>query len=313
MKKYILLLIVPIFFSCNSKKEKVEPSIKNESETEIEKNKETLKDEAESMDTKKSDLQHDNLKGSVQRVSIYTYDLDYKNGEEYEINTKLDEDIYYNKNGFIVTEINFEDEEEGLKFKNIYDSNNNKIDEKTFHDGDIVSHYNNTFDNSNLVASIHCFYDYSNETVKEECTSFEVLTKNSNDITEYVYLDSKKLINSSDKYDQYNNPIELIFYNEGMPEYTVKYIYSKTGRLIGSNWYDNNNGETISSSEYVYDNNGNLIEEIDINKTFGWSDRYKYNYLEFDNYNNWTKRILIDVSDEEYPIKNYYKRTISYY
>ena len=310
--KYLLLLIVTIFFSYNSKEEKGRLNFKNKSEIEIVKNKEILYGDAKSTRTNNNDLNNNNLKGPVRRVSTYTYNIDFINGEEYEVGTKLDEDVFYNRNGFIVTEILFDEEKESLKFKNMYDSNNNNIDAKTFNDGDIVSHYKMTFDNSKLVAQSTCYYDYSNVKVKENCKSFEVLTKNANDIIEYFYLDSKKIIDQSCKYDQYNNLIEQIFYDEGEVRNTVKSIYSKTGKLISSKWYNNRNKE-ISSLNYKYDKNGNIIEEIDTDKTFGWSSKYKYNYLEFDNYNNWTKRILIDLSDDEYPIKIYHKRVISYY
>lgn len=90
-----------------------------------------------------------------------------------------------------------------------------------------------------------------------------------------------------------------------IPGCTYTWIKGLYGWLqLGTGWYQH--------ESYTYDSKGNIIR---VNIQYKVSEEcYEYKYLEFDSHDNWTKREVTRIDEDNEPLESYIEiRTITYY
>jgi hypothetical protein len=123
--------------------------------------------------------------------------------------------------------------------------------------------------------------------------------KNGKIIEESHYNKKGELINVIKIIHHSNVEQEFITYNESGEKESRGKVFLKNGKVIKqeSQILEKKNVKKEHTIAYKYDKNGNLICKKGLNKNAEIQYFFKFNYLAFDNYNNWTKRL--DYSSEE--------------
>jgi len=114
------------------------------------------------------------------------------------------------------------------------------------------------------------------------------------------------------KYDEKGNKIETNYYNsDNSLEYKHTYKYDEKGNQIETNLYNSDgslDNKATYKATYKYDEEGNKIEENWCDSDGNPSNKYTFQY-EYDEYNNWTKKIEFK---NEFP-KTIAERKYQYY
>lgn len=111
-----------------------------------------------------------------------------------------------------------------------------------------------------------------------------------------------------------DSEIELTSYNENGEITSKGKSYLKDDKFSTGTYtvYDNKNVENEIKSKYEYDINGNITIRESINSKGAGSFYEKYEYLEFDKQNNWTKKLVYKSKTSKKP-ENIIIREINYY
>jgi hypothetical protein len=76
--------------------------------------------------------------------------------------------------------------------------------------------------------------------------------------------------------------------------------------------FDGDDVEKVMT-DFIYDKNGNLIRQKNTNDKNEIESDIKYEYLEFDKYNNWTKRLEYNTQNDSSTPDKITIRTYEYY
>ena len=231
MKKLILLLFIPLVFSCS--------------------------------DDKKNDLDELKLNGKVKSLKEITYSAVEKFGEPVK-NTFLNENEYlFEKNGNIA-EIRYEFEfQEGFSYKNIYEDNGNLIERNQYkNSGELEVKFKFKYDdNGNMIQ-----YNQYNKDGDLEHIGKNKFDEAGNWIEQNYYDNDGELkSNWKNKYDDDGNMIEQKEFNKnGELESNRKIKYDDKGNMVYESRYDEN-GELEYGTEYEYkefDREKNWVKRI---------------------------------------------------
>lgn len=177
--------------------------------------------------------------------------------------------------------------------------------------GDLkISGHNKTmFNESGEITEI----DYLDEDLK--LTTKYIPTYKDDNVIEENYFDESGALNSSNKFTNISSDKKEYerLDKEGRKEMDEILYYSKnqiTKSIINS--YYNGNVLDVFTATFEYDKNNHLISMKQVNKKGEIILFIKFEYLEFDQKGNWTKRLNYDESDEENP-KSIFIREYEYY
>lgn len=228
----------------------------------------------------KSDLRKMNLNGKIKSLSENSYDANEKFGEPSKINvSKYNETYLFNKSGNIIQK-----KTDGVVLpltKYIYDDEN-KLIEKNIYESD-----------GNLFQKIKFVHD----------DNFNVIEENHYD--EQGNLETKIL----NKYDKSNKLIEILQYNKDEKTFQNIIVYDSNGNKIKDTRYDKKENKIVRDEFYKYDENNNVIFNIQI---LNISDNLKSHissYMKYDSYNN---IVLDNWADKINSLKNSIKYKYEY-
>ena len=253
MKKLLLILLcLPMIFSCRDEKNKIENDLSKEN---IIGNPKEIKEYHYSAkelfgEAQKEKLLHENILRFNSEGNITEFIRN--NSQSYK--------TYYNEITKQKEKTHIYDGEElvGLK-KYKYDENGNQIEESSYSDGELVGFKKYKYD------------------------------ENGNQIEESSYSNGKLVDLKKYKYDENGNQIEKSSYSDGeLDRRSFKYKYDKNGIQIEKGSYFE--GKLERFYKYKYDENGNKIEtnKFYSDGELGYSKKNKYSY--FKN-KNWIKYI----------------------
>jgi hypothetical protein len=223
----------------------------------------------------KNDLTKDGLMGKVKLLVTSYYNAKDTNNEvvKYSLNYKVID--WYNNNG------NITEAYASLKWKNyfIYGPNGNLVLQKMY-----------SLD-SVLISKDTCMYDNENNLIKKNEL---IIPHDSADYGDYFMY----------KYDDSGNLKEENEYRYNRWYETWKYYYNSKGKIVETK--DSNAfGDINIKSSYKYNENGELIEVINVGRNS--TSKTTYKPMKYDSKGNWLKEIVIgeDVEIIEREI-NYY-------
>ncbi len=213
--------------------------------------------------SQKTDLQKDNLIGTVKSVEESYYLTGINIADEGEMGLESIVVTKYGKNGFII-EKNGENLDGTLNYRNIYkyDSVTGLLVETNFYDENEKLKYttNFKFENGNLIEE-NIFDEFGNPS--------------------YSF---------SNKYDANGNLIEEHFYNEnGVLIWKSIFTVDPKGAVLEKKTIIDESFEELNTKEtYVYDTKGNIISS----KRYGLENTFDLitNKYEYDSQGNWIKR-----------------------
>lgn len=170
-----------------------------------------------------------------------------------------------------------------------YDEKNNLIYEKETEGNSIdETNYTNKYDEKGNII----------ETTKKFGEIEKRIYDTNNNLIESIYCNEDGKTWLSQKFDERGNYIESTS-NNGKDKYT----FDKENNLIESVKYNKNNENESWVTYETYENN-NLIEKlhIELNNFDASVIREIHKYLEFDEYRNWRKKIILCNKEKNYMI-----------
>jgi hypothetical protein len=280
MKKLLLILLcVPLLFSCGEKENDTENTEQNEENEEL---------------GKDNDLQKENLKGNIKCIVESHYKATKSFGEiekgEKIISHQINDTIKYNHKGYI-TETS---KDLGIKlWKYYYKYNEEGLLKRitTYYNSKLLSKEEYKYNNKNqLIETV--YYSKPNPLLSHQDTSLSMQERE-----EYKYNQIGKLIEKSFYSIDYKPIFEHINNPEAI-ELKSKYVYKydKIGNKIESISYDIY--EKISGKyQFIYDTDRNMIYKKTYNKSGEIGDVWQYKYDKNGNKTEESNSQIIEGSD----------------
>lgn len=164
------------------------------------------------------------------------------------------------------------------------------------------------FDEKGNIEWTELYSEYDGELIRKFIT--KIKDENTSEIYGY---DEKGEIISTSVQNKLDNKLESIWYNKEGITFAVYVDVYENDRLIKQNAKDFKDDEVVSESNstFEYDENGNLVIQKIISS---YADKitYKYEYLAFDEHNNWIKRLAFDI-DKGKDSAEIFTQEIEYY